>query len=171
MKTIQLTRGLSAVVDDVHFEWLRGFRWHADSGGSGVWYARAYVNGGCNSAVRMHRLILGAPRGIIVDHINGDGLDNRRVNLRIVSHKDNTTAKRKSPGTSRYKGVSWVKCDAKWRAQIAVAGKNRTLGRFDDEGDAARFYDAAARRLHGRFATLNFPLPGELSALARGVSP
>jgi hypothetical protein len=102
----------------------------------------------------MHRLIMAAPDGIGVDHINGDGLDNRRANLRLASQRDNSAnmAVRASSATG-FKGVSWKRRNRKWQAQIG-----RTyLGIFASAEEAARAYDHAAREAWGEFAHLNFP--------------
>jgi hypothetical protein len=94
-----------------------------------------------------------------VDHINGDGLDNRRENIRLASPTQNQQNKRKqsAPASSRYKGVTFKTARGRWEASIRVDGKNTFLGRFHDEEAAAHAYDAAARIHHGRFASLNFP--------------
>jgi hypothetical protein len=106
----------------------------------------------------MHRQILGAPPGQQVDHINGDTLDNRRVNLRLATHGQNQHNRGKYRNNkSGYKGVSWDKAAGKWRAQIKFNNKKYNLGRYHDPIEAALAYDAAAIRLHGAFARLNFP--------------
>lgn len=102
--------------------------------------------------VRMHRLILGAPDGIEVDHANGDGLDNRRSNLRLAT-RSQQMRNRRPWGRSRFKGVSWhVK---KWQAKICVSGRDIALGLFEDEVEAARAYDRAALQHFGQFAKTN----------------
>jgi hypothetical protein len=105
--------------------------------------------------LRMHVLISGWAD---VDHANGNGLDNQRHNLRPASRSQQGGNRRKQQRTSsRYKGVYWCKERRHWRAYIRVAGQMRWLGRFADEGDAARAYDAAALAAWGEFARLNFP--------------
>lgn len=116
--------------------------------------------------VRLHRWLLGASDSEDVDHMNGDGLDNRRENLRKATASQNTyNARKRSPGTSKYKGVTR---DANgrmtWRARIRVDRRLIHLGRFDTEEEAALAYDAAARRHFGTFACVNFPRNGEQSA-------
>lgn len=104
----------------------------------------------------LHRVIMNAPPGVEVDHINGNTLDNRRCNLRICTHKENGRNQKSHGGSSKYKGVSWHKQRRKWQAQIKVDGKNIHLGYFDDEEGTAFTYDVAARILFGDFARLNF---------------
>jgi hypothetical protein len=104
----------------------------------------------------LHRIVLGTGRRVQVDHRNGDGLDNRRSNLRPCNHRQNQwNSSGKRRGKSRYKGVVLTKWG--WHAQIRCGDKRPYLGVFATEEEAARVYDAAARRLHGEFAKLNFP--------------
>lgn len=115
---------------------------------------------------RLARFMCDVPKGMVVDHINGDGLDNRRANLRIVSSQQNNQNRAKMRGTSsQYKGVSRTR--ERWLAYLYVNYKQVRLGTFEDEADAARAYDAAARQQFGSCAALNFPLPGEQSAHRR----
>ncbi len=109
------------------------------------------------AAILMHKLITGYPR---TDHINHDGLDNRRANLRPVTGSQNSANARHQQGcTSRYKGVSWHRATLKWAAYIGVRGQQHHLGLFAAEEDAARAYDAVALAAWGEYACLNFPLP------------
>lgn len=107
----------------------------------------------------LHRIITNAPNGMIVDHINRDGLDNRKsVNLRLATHHQNNgnIKKRSDAKTSEYRGVSWVRSHEKWRASIKDGPVHRTLGEFDNEAEAAMTYDEAAKRVFGAFANTNF---------------
>ncbi len=110
--------------------------------------------------ILMHQEVMGFP-GCIVDHINGDGLDNQRENLRLApGSQDNPRNRRKVLGktTSKYIGVSWVKARGKWRAMIRDAsGKQTHIGYYFEEDQAARGYDAIAKVRDGTFAKLNFP--------------
>jgi hypothetical protein len=106
----------------------------------------------------MHRHIINAPSGVSIDHRNGDGLDNRRSNLRIAGQSNNTAAADFKRGRSGYRGVHWSAQDGKWRGQIKVKGKKFHLGVFIDPVHAARAYDRAAVEHFGEFAFQNFPL-------------
>lgn len=106
--------------------------------------------------VSMHRLIMNPPDGVFVDHINGDGLDNRRENLRLVTRQQNMANSRKRHvGQSKYKGVSQARNSPRWRACIVVNKKQIHIGTFDDELDAARAYDRKAVELYGEHAFTN----------------
>lgn len=159
-KRIPLSRGEFATVDDEDFEWLNQFRWYyVRCGGSWEYALRNVVVGGRRRTQGMHRLILGEVEGRCSDHINGDGLDNQRANLRACTHTENMRNRRKHKNnTSGFTGVHWRNSTKKWRAQIDADGRKRHLGYFDDIEEAARAYDAAALKLHGEFATLNFPV-------------
>ena len=106
----------------------------------------------------MHSVILSAPKGMVIDHINNNPLDNRIANLRIVTPQQNAwnRKKRRTRSTSKYKGVSWSKNDGKWRALIMLDNKKISLGNFDDEKQAGRAYDKKAKELFGEHAKLNF---------------
>lgn len=153
MAEIPLTQGRVAIVDDVDFDWLSDTGpWSAQRGVAGVWYAIQ----GRGSA--LHRTILGAPRGVRVDHVNGDGLDNRRANLRLAGNTGNARNRAKSttrPTSSRFKGVTWEARRLRWMAYITVNNRFVWLGRFTDEVEAARAYDSAAQERFGEFARLN----------------
>lgn len=98
-----------------------------------------------------------APKGMVVDHINHNGLDNRKANLRIATFSENRRNSRKAKDTSsKYKGVSWHKNNKKWHAGININGRRKHLGSFDDEIQAAKAYDEVARKYHGEFSSLNF---------------
>jgi hypothetical protein len=136
--------------------------WYPHPTNGGRIYAAAHKESG--GTLYLHRLLSGCPQGFEVDHANGDGLDNRRSNLRIATRSQNEANKRKSRRsgsarpTSQFKGVSWETRRQRWVAQLAVDGKHRFLGYFTDELHAARAYDQAAYKAWGEFAHLNMPL-------------
>jgi hypothetical protein len=115
----------------------------------------------------MHKLLTGWPQ---TDHINGNGLDNRRCNLRPVTSQQNRANQRKTRGTSQFKGVYLRRRERNWEAAIKVNRRRIYLGTFSSEVEAARAYDAAARHHFGEFAALNFPRVGERLALPREVT-
>ena len=107
----------------------------------------------------MHRVVAKTPAGLECDHINGDSLDNRKANLRSATRLQNSWNTRKSQqiGYSKYKGITFRKRRQKWAAQICVDGRRIFLGTFEDETEAAKAYDKAAKKHFGEFAKLNFP--------------
>ena len=149
-KTIQLTQGKVAIVDNSDFEWLSAHKWH---------YAYGYAVRAVGPRDRtqwMHREILGTPEGMFTDHINGDKLDNRRSNLRVCSSSENMCNRgAQSNSTSGIKGVSWDNRSTKWRASIQLNGRKKHVGYFDTMEEAIRAYDEAALKLHGEFARTN----------------
>lgn len=153
MKRIKLTQGKFAIVDDKDFEYLNQFKWFAQKDGY-TWYALR--RGKQRKIVRMHRLLTGISKGKSIDHINGNGLDNRRENLRICTQQQNICNSRKRKNTSsKYKGVSWYARGHKWAAYIQTKNKQKHLGYFDKAIEAALAYNTAAKKLHGQFARLN----------------
>lgn len=150
--------GRVALVDDADLELVSGYRWYVDerqrpgAGHHGPYAATNIRRDGHRTMVRMHQLITGWPQ---TDHDNGDGLDNQRHNLRPATHPQNGANMRgRKTGTSQYIGVSWIRKNQCWRAQIS----KRHLGCFTDEVEAARTRDMAAIEVYGEFAVLNFPL-------------
>ncbi len=146
-----------ALVDAADAELVGRYRWRRDSRSDGPDYALTLIMPRpARKSVRMHVLLMGQPG---IDHVNGDGLDNRRVNLRPAAPSQNNANMRSRGGcTSRFKGVCWYKAGRIWVAQIQVEGCRRYLGRFPSEEDAARAYDAVALAAWGKYALLNFPV-------------
>lgn len=156
VQEIQLTRGKVAIVDDEDFAMVSQFKWNAGCTADGVWYAKRRIPG--NKSMKMHRFILGAQSGELVDHIDGDELNNTRANIRIATPRQNMHNRKSTQGSSTpFKGVFWERKSGRFRVQIKANGECLYLGLFEDVIDAALAYDSAARRIHGEFARLNFP--------------
>lgn len=160
MKTLPLTQGKVARVDDDVYEWAKGFNWCAAKCGHTFYACRAISLATKPVTQRtsfLHREIMRPGDGFEIHHINGDGLDNQRCNLRVVTSQQNKQGyRRKRIGvTSKYRGVHWEKRTRSWRADIGLNKIYTTLGRFDNQKDAARAYNEAAKRLFGEFAHLN----------------
>ena len=158
-REIPLTRGYVATVDAADFEWLNQWKWHASFRHGGNCYANrtGRANDGTIFRITMHRLILGAPKGMVVDHIDRNTMNNTRVNLRLCTQAENSKNRRANAnGSSKYLGVYWSKAHQQWRALIRANNRINHLGLFDHEMDAAKAYDAAARTYHGEFANPNF---------------
>jgi len=151
IQEIPLSKGYVALVDATDFEFLNELRWYAAPHGRTLYAVHGGRVGRKTRHIFMHRLILNNPRGMATDHIDGNGLNNTRANLRIANPSQNTANKRKwhRPTTSQYKGVNRYK--GRWRAYIC----NQHLGIFDDEIEAALAYNEAALVRFGEFARLN----------------
>ena len=146
----------STIIDKADEVLCMGFSWRALATDSRIIYAHTWHN---KMHLYLHRLIIGAGPTDVADHVNGNGLDNRRINLRMATRSQNSANRagdvRKAGTTSVYKGVSWNKTKQKWVAYIHVNGKTRSIGYFVDELDAAIAYDKAASATWGEFARLN----------------
>jgi hypothetical protein len=155
------------VIDPEDADMIAAYHWRAVMhGGEHHWYARA-GGGSRGGRVYMHRLLC---EGRLVDHINGDTLDNRRANLRPATSIQNNANKRSIGGTSKYKGVHRVdSLSNPWAASIGVNNKHVRLGRFPTEEEAARAYDGRAVELWGEYACLNFPGPGQRGAVTESA--
>jgi hypothetical protein len=160
MKKIKLTQGKVALVDDCDYEYLNQWKWYANKNRNTFYAIRnsrknEYKK---HKTILMHQIIL-QRMGVKfkqVDHIDGNGLNNRRSNLRTAIHQENLcNQKLRSNNTSGYKGVTWHKQVKKWLARIMVDGKRICLGLFDNIKDAASAYNQAAILHFGKFAKLN----------------
>lgn len=158
MRELELTKGFVAFVDDEDYERVRYPKWVAKSelrsrtiyAVRGIWINKKRI------PQKLHRVILGLTDSKIhIDHINGNGLDNRKNNLRICTVSQNQANVLKSKGTSKYKGVSWVTRDKRWTCRIYVDSHMIHIGYFTDEKLAAIAYNEAALKHFGEFARLN----------------
>lgn len=159
IRLIPLTQGKFATVDAADFEFLNQWKWCANFQ-HGLWYALRWSHGkhGERKMLRMHRVIAGATSEVKIDHHDGNGLNNTRINLRPATQRQNSYNKRKGPrNTSGFKGVTRHRRDEVWQAAIGLNGKVKYLGSFHVPEDAARAYDKAASEHFGEFAALNFP--------------
>jgi len=156
-RLIRLGRGAYTKVDPEDYEWLNKYDWNLLKSQSNRYAVR--IADKKLIFIHMHREIMKPPKGMVVDHISRDGLDNRRANLRLATRKQNryNSRPRLRRGTSKYKGVSWDKSKGKWRAILGFDCKTKYVGSFDNEIEAAKARDAAAKKYHGQFAWLNFP--------------
>ncbi len=160
---IPLTQGKVAQIDDADWPLVNQHKWYAAKQADGLFYAVTKVwnpETQKQSIMRMHRVIAGVAKGVMVDHNDGDGLNNRRCNLRAATCAQNSRNRRKQINAkwSKFKGVTWVKRDQKWKAAIWINGKYHHLGYFDTETGAAAAYDRAAIEKFGAFARPNFPI-------------
>lgn len=162
MKCIELTQNRYAIVDDEDFEELSQYKWHYAKGSYGrEGYAKRdiYLGGGRKNAklktIWMHHII-NVPKGMLVDHINGDRLDNRRSNLRICTPSQNQQNRKIQKSLSGFKGVSFRSRKNCWEVNITINGKAIYIGSSKDKVMAAKMYDKAANNYFGSFARLNF---------------
>jgi len=156
MKTIQLTQGKVAIVDDEDYEYLNQFKWCVRGNNNDYAITSIKVSPVKYRSVNMHHLILNPPKGMMIDHKNGYSLDNRRSNLRICTSQQNCLNKISGRNSSsKYKGVCWYKNMNKWEVRVTVNTKNKFLGYFDTELEGAIIYNIACRKYHREFARPN----------------
>ena len=147
MRKIPLTKGMVALVDDEDYDDLAKHKWH-------------YTNTGyaTRNGVLMHHVLIGKRKGFDVDHANGNGVDNRRGNIRHCTHAQNIANSPPRGGASKYKGVKRNGKVKRWRATIMKDYKDIHIGYFDTEKEAALAYDSVARKYFGEFAYCNFKM-------------
>jgi hypothetical protein len=153
-RRIPLTQGKYAIVDPEDYEFLVHYKWYAAKQGYTYYAIRKHAG----KHISMHRQIINAPKGLVCDHIDHNGLNNTKQNLRNCTQSQNACNQRKRRNkSSTYKGTHWHRRDKKWHARIKANGHRYFLGCFNKEIDAAKAYDKAAKIYHGQFASLNFP--------------
>jgi len=157
-RRIPLTMGLYALVDpEIYYE-LSKYEWFAVPSGATYYAMRNDFVKHKYAPVSMHKEVLKVGKGRVVDHRDGNGLDNRAANLRgITTAQNRLNCGKHAKASSRFKGVCWHKGIEKWMVNISKDKKRKFVGYFDDQIEAARAYDEAAKREHGIFARMNFP--------------
>lgn len=163
VREVPLSNGGFALVDAADYLLVSQYNWNRSGkrrkDGTFLWYARTTFQ---QQRFSMHRFIAGAQVGQLVDHRDGDGLNNRRDNLRLCTTQQNMMNQGKTHGSSRFKGVAWHRASGKWMGVIRHNRKNIYLGLHLTEESAARAYDAKAAELFGEFARLNFQAASDL---------
>jgi hypothetical protein len=159
-KSIPLTQGKFALVDDEDYEYLNQWKWCCQSQ-EFIDYAIRCIYGEIgHTTIRMHRVILHAKQGQIIDHINHNGLDNRKLNLRFCTCSQNNINRiRQNNNTSGFRGIfrAWRKTKPRWGAHLQLNGKIKHAGYYDSPEEAARAYDLIAKTYFGEYAVLNYP--------------
>jgi hypothetical protein len=150
---VPLSLGYSAVIDASDVQLVAGSNWYAKRGRNTIYAIRAvYVGDQKSTSEHLHRIILGAQQGVQVDHIDGDGLNNRRANLRAVSASENAMNQRlRKNNTSGHRGVSYCAARNKWIAQIQAFNNYYHLGKFETKEEAIIAYMRASAELHEEF--------------------
>lgn len=158
MKKIPLTRGKYALVDDEDFDWLNQWKWFADKIGGSFYSSRSGYSKELKKQtklIRMHRFILNAKPGQLVDHADGNTLNNQRNNLRFATKSDNSKNSKvnRKNNSSGYKGIERNR--KKWQARLTINSKRISLGTYKNKKLAAIAYNKAAKKYYGKFAKLN----------------
>lgn len=155
IRLIPLSQGKFAIVDTADFDWLNQWKWTViHQTPNSPWYAyRPFLIDGKRVNVRMHRLIINAPNGVEVDHRDGDGLNNRRSNLRFATRQQNACNRKANIGNkSGAKGVFWYKRTKMWRVAIGIKRKQIHIGYFKTKAEAIEAYRKASMQFHRDFA-------------------
>jgi hypothetical protein len=161
MKQVPITQGYFALVDEEDFGRVSKFKWTADVRKNGV-YVKRYMERNVDgkrvrSVLYLHHFVLGIQGGVLVDHVKGNPLDNRKKKLRVCTQAENArNAKIGRNNTHGYKGLV-LRPSGRWGCQLMFKGKHVCVGTFDTKEEAARAYDTKAKELFGEFANLNFP--------------
>lgn len=164
-RKIKLTQGQYTIVEPQDYEELIKHKWYAVKAGRTFYAVRSiYIerpspdspSRKMRTTVKMHRQIMRPDKDLVVDHMNHNGLDNRRENLQCVTIEENNRNRIFKEGSSQYIGVHWCEYHKKWRVRIYINGKKVHIGYFDSEIEAAKAYDEAAKKYRGSFVGLNF---------------
>jgi len=159
MKEIPLTKNQVALVDDEDLPLISEYKWHTHKSNGGLYASTNPGRAGQRRFVLMHRLIMGAPKGLQVHHADHNGLNNQKSNLSLATNAENVRhQKLSSKSTSGFKGVSWHKGMKKWRARIHISRQEIVFGYFDTAEEAAKRYDAEVVKHFGEFALTNASL-------------
>ena len=160
-RRIRLTQGKYAIVDPDDYFRLNGYKWNAHRDYNTSYARRKFTRkDGKRRNCSMHREVIKVPDNMFVDHINRNGLDNRKANLRpatVSQNARNCAKSRRRTFCSRFKGVTWHRGKKLWQTKIVLNQKHIYIGSFKDELQAAKAYDKAAKKYHGEFAVLNLP--------------
>jgi hypothetical protein len=149
---ITLTKECAAIIDVCDLHLVKNFNWHVNKAGGVLYAARNSYKNKTHKKILMHRVILDMKFGEMIDHINGNGLDNRRCNLRAATKSENAQNQGlSSKNTSGYKGVTFHKKDKKWYARICLNKKSKYLGSFETAQSANLAYQLASKELHANF--------------------
>ena len=155
---VALTKGYEAIISSADAHLVERHNWVVVIKKCNKIYAyRSIGPRGKQRTIYMHRVIMNAPDGYEVDHVNGDGLDNRRQNMRLVTHQQNLCNQLiSSKNRSGFRGVSWDKNMKTWRAQITVHYKMKFLGLFESAESAHAAYVEASKMLHGQYGSFPY---------------
>ncbi len=154
MKQIKLSQGKFALVDDGDYSFLSQWKWCAKEGNNTFYAVRTDCITG--RIIRMHRVLLDVPNGIYADHVDMNGLNNQRLNIRLCTKSQNNCNRgTQSNNTSGYKGVNWHKKSKLFQVNIAYKNKQIYLGCYKSKHEAAKAYNKKALELHGEFAFQN----------------
>ena len=159
MKEIPLTKGKVALVDDDDYEMLVEFKWHSHLCRN-VWYATHTTRriNGKQTTVKMHHLIMNVPKGMQIDHIDGNGLNNQKNNLRVVTNRINHM-NRQWVRKSKYPGITWERRREHWVAQAQIGGKHIHIGSFPTEELAYQAYLARVMPLEEKLISISLQCP------------
>lgn len=156
---VTLSKGMVAVIDDEDADRVLSHKWSVSVKKGKQFYAYRTIKleSGKSTAIYLHMFLLGLSRGdgFLVDHVDGDTMNNRRSNLRVATPAQNSWNKRKVSASNKYKGISLIKETGLWDARIFANGSRHYLGHYKTQEEAALAYNKAASELHGEFARLN----------------